>query len=33
MARQDDSTIIVMRRDATKADVEHVVERLRDIGG
>ena len=32
MARQDDSTIIVMRRDATKADVEHVVERLRDIG-
>jgi 3-deoxy-7-phosphoheptulonate synthase len=29
---QDDSTIIVMRRDATAADVEHVVERLRDIG-
>lgn len=32
MARQDDSTIIVMRRDATRADVDHVVDRLRDIG-
>lgn len=32
MARQDDSTIIVMRRDAAPGDVEHVVERLRDIG-
>jgi len=29
---QDDSTIIVMRRDATRADIDHVVERLRDIG-
>lgn len=32
MAGQDDSTIIVMRRDATKADVDHVVDRLHDIG-
>ena len=32
MTGQDDSTIIVMRRDATRADVDHVVERLRDIG-
>ncbi len=32
MTGQDDSTIIVMRRDATPANVEHVVERLRDIG-
>jgi 3-deoxy-7-phosphoheptulonate synthase len=32
VAGQDDSTIIVMRRDATRADVDHVVERLRDIG-
>jgi 3-deoxy-7-phosphoheptulonate synthase len=29
---QDDSTIIVMRRDATRADIDHVMERLRDIG-
>jgi len=29
---QDDSTIIVMRRDATAANIDHVVERLRDIG-
>lgn len=29
---QDDSTIIVMRRDATRDDIDHVVERLRDIG-
>ena len=32
MTGQDDSTIIVMRRDATRADIDHVVERLRDIG-
>lgn len=32
MTGQDDSTIIVMRRDAASADVDHVVERLRDIG-
>lgn len=32
VAGQDDSTIIVMRRDATRADIDHVVERLRDIG-
>jgi 3-deoxy-7-phosphoheptulonate synthase len=29
---QDDSTIIVMRRDATTADVDHIVDRMRDIG-
>jgi 3-deoxy-7-phosphoheptulonate synthase len=28
----DDSTIIVMGRDATRADIDHVVERLHDIG-
>lgn len=28
----DDSTIIVMGREASRADVDHVVERLRDIG-
>ena len=32
MTGQDDSTIIVMRRDATRADIDHVLERLRDIG-
>ena len=32
MTGQDDSTIIVMRRDATAANIDHVVERLRDIG-
>lgn len=32
MTGQDDSTIIVMRRDATRDDIDHVVERLRDIG-
>ena len=32
MTRQDDSTIIVMRREATAEEVEHVVERLRDVG-
>lgn len=32
MAGQDDSTIIVMRRGATRAEVEYVVERLRDVG-
>jgi len=31
-ANGDDSTIIVMRPDASSADVDHVVERLRDIG-
>jgi 3-deoxy-7-phosphoheptulonate synthase len=30
--RGDDSTIIVMRRDAAEAQIEHVIERLRDIG-
>ena len=32
MAGQDDSTIIVMRREATAAEIDHVVERLRDVG-
>ncbi|HEX5631279.1 MAG TPA: 3-deoxy-7-phosphoheptulonate synthase, partial [Acidimicrobiia bacterium] len=32
MTGQDDSTIIVMRRDASRSDIDHVVERLRDIG-
>jgi 3-deoxy-7-phosphoheptulonate synthase len=30
--KSDDSMIIVMRQDATRADVDHVVERLRDAG-
>ncbi len=30
--RGDDSTIIVMQRDASPDDVAHVVERLRDVG-
>lgn len=32
MAGQDDSIIIVMRRDATGVQIEHLVDRLRDLG-